>query len=184
MARRQNDIRNTERFLGEQFGGTWVGWTAENSALGIEMYAQYRQADTGRWVVTGLLLTGGVALTADQLRRVPMVELENAMNLSESDAMERLAREKAALPDLQREGMAPEDFSKLVAAHYEMWARYVPHPAGAMAAEYGVKAPTIHTWIREARLRGFLPPAHRGKAKPAPPPRQRRTRAKSEGQQP
>ena len=164
-----------------------MGWNAESSGVpGVEVYAEYRQAESGRWHVAGLLLRAD-ALTADQLRRVPMAALENSMNLSAADAMACLEEEKRALPELRRgEGMSPEDFSKLVASHYEMWARYVEHPADAMAKEYGVKPPTVHTWIREARLRGFLRPAHRGKAKPVQPPtaRRPRTRAKTEGQQP
>jgi hypothetical protein len=59
--------------------------------------------------------------------------------------------------------MSPEQISELVAQHYKTWARGVPHPAAAMAAEANAKLATVHTWIREARLRGYLPPAQRGK---------------------
>lgn len=169
MARRQ-DQRQAENALTEQFGGDWTCWSAENSGVpGVELCAQYRQTDSGRWVVSGLLLRGD-ALTADQLRRVPMAALENSQNLSDSDAIDRVRADLQGVPELRRaDGMGPEDFSRLVAEHYTVWARYVRHPADAIAAEYGVKPPTVHTWIREARLRGFLPPAQRGKAKPAAP---------------
>ena len=70
----------------------------------------------------------------------------------------------ADLPPLRRSpDLSAEDFSHLVADHYRLWAEAVPNPAAAMAAEHGVKLPTMHGWIREARLRGLLPKAQRGK---------------------
>ncbi|MQA78099.1 MAG: hypothetical protein GEV10_06415 [Streptosporangiales bacterium] len=127
------------------------------------MFARFEQGSTGRWLLTGVLLLGE-AVTADRLRKVPVAALENSWNLTVDGGDFRA--EVEALPPLKREpGMPPEEFSDLVAQHYTTWARYVAHPADAMAAEHGIKVPTVHTWIREARLRGFLPPARRGKGR-------------------
>lgn len=37
-------------------------------------------------------------------------------------------------------------------------------PAKEIAGEAGVPVTTVHRWIREARRRGFLPPARKGRA--------------------
>jgi hypothetical protein len=111
-----------------------------------------------------VMLLGG-AITADLLRKVPVAALENSQNLGDvfSERYDQIHAELAKLPALERGKLDAEDFSRLVAEHYKTWARHVPHPALEMAVRWGVKSPTMHTWIREARLRGFLPPARRGK---------------------
>ncbi|GGR78477.1 hypothetical protein GCM10010169_23320 [Micromonospora fulviviridis] len=153
-----------EEWLNERMGPRWMGWYPQHSKVpGAAMFAQTKQSESGRWVLTGLLLLGE-AITAEQLRKVPVSALENSTNLSAGDAFDQMRAELDKLPPLRRDDMAPEDFSRLVAEHFKVWARYVPHPAAAMAAEWKVKPPTVHTWIREARLRGHLPPARRGKS--------------------
>ena len=103
---------------------------------------------------------GDDAITTDRLKSVPVRALENSWNLTKNvDAREEIRD----LPKLERDGRTPEEFGQLVAEHYKAWAAIVPHPVAAMAADAGVKAPTVHGWVREARLRGFLPPAQRGK---------------------
>jgi hypothetical protein len=157
-----------EEWLEERFGGNW-SWsggsdiTAAATIPDSGTFAQFKRNESGRWVLTGLLLLED-ALTADRLRRVPVVELENRW--SEHHDRGAVEAELEALPALRRtDDMSPEDFSRLVADHYRIWARFSPHPASAIADEWAVKVPTVHTWIREARLRGFLPPAQRGKGK-------------------
>jgi hypothetical protein len=151
-----------EERLREWFGGdTWRTWDKGVAVPGAELYAGYTKTDTGRLVLSGLVLLGD-ALTADNIHKVPITALENSVNISH----DTVRQEVDQLPPLTRTPeLSPEDFSRLVAEHYRTWARSVPHPAAAMAADAGAKLPTVHTWIREARLRGFLPPAKRGKAK-------------------
>lgn len=158
-------VAEVEAWLNDRLGPRWLGWYPQQSTVpDTAMFAQTKQAPSGRWVLTGLLLLGE-AITADKLRKVPVAALENSRNLSAGDAFEEMHAELDQLPPLRRtDDMTPEDFSRLVAEHFKVWARYVPHPASAMAAEWKVKAPTVHTWIREARLRGYLPPARRGKS--------------------
>jgi DNA-directed RNA polymerase specialized sigma24 family protein len=153
---------DAEERLAAMFGGTWRCWSRDVQMPGLEVGARYARSDSGRWVLTGVVLMGD-ALTADQLRAVPVAALENSMNLSDEGA-EAARVEIEKLPPLARQaGMSPEEFSDLVAQHYRAWAALVPHPAAAIASAQGVKVPTVHTWIREARLRGLLPPARRGK---------------------
>lgn len=163
FVRGADDIGEVERWLDRRIGPRWMGWHAENSGVPeTALYAQFKKNEAGRQVLAGLLLLGD-ALTADRLRTVPVKELENSANLSGSQAFREAVE---ALPPLERApGMSSEAFSKLIADHYTTWAQFVPHPADSIAAEWKVKVPTVHTWIREARLRGFLPPAQRGKGK-------------------
>ncbi len=68
-------------------------------------------------------------------------------------------------PRLTRpDGTAPEEFYPRVAAAYSEYAPRTRAPAKEMAAEAGVPITTAHRWIREARRRGFLTPARKGKA--------------------
>lgn len=103
-----------------------------------------------------LLIIEGPRITAESLRQVPMAELERAY-LGETGS----EKDPATLPRLERVGRSPEVFSRLVAEHYRAWQQLDPHPAKRMAEEYGLKQTTVHSWIREARLRGVLPAAER-----------------------
>lgn len=60
--------------------------------------------------------------------------------------------------------MAAEEFYPLVAEAYAEYAQETRAPAKEIAAEAEVPVTTAHRWIREARRRGFLPPARKGKA--------------------
>jgi hypothetical protein len=159
--------------LTEEIGPRWSGWHYDVAVPGAALWAMTEEDADGRWVVTGIVLLAE-AVTADMLRKVPIEAIENSTNLgvrledaegSTVLAHDRAHTELAKLPRLERGDLESEEFSRLVAEHYRVWARYVPHPAAAMAAQADVKPPTMHTWIREARLRGFLPPAKRGKAR-------------------
>jgi len=69
-------------------------------------------------------------------------------------------REPLARPD----GTDPEGFSRRVAAAYSDVVATTPHPAKVLAEEAGVPVTTVHRWILEARRRGFLPRARKGRA--------------------
>lgn len=109
----------------------------------------------GRMVITGLTLEAS-AVTAEMLRKIPMSRIENQANA--------IGEPVTDLPPLRRdEGVSAEAFSQLVADHYRAWAGTHANPAAGMAAKWDIKPPTMHSWIREARLRGLLPPARRRK---------------------
>jgi hypothetical protein len=68
-------------------------------------------------------------------------------------------------PRLTRpDGAAPEEFYPRVAAAYAEYAPQTRAPAKEIATEADVPVTTAHRWIREARRRGFLSPARKGKA--------------------
>lgn len=140
-----------------------LGWPVKTSGMpGAAIGVVHREGRAGRLVVSALVIVAE-AITAETLRRVPLASLENSANLTFRGDVDRDALR--ALPPLNRSAAAsPEAFSAAVAEHYKVWAARVPNPAAAMAAEYDVKVPTMHGWIREARLRGFLSEAKRGKA--------------------
>lgn len=81
------------------------------------------------------------------------------------------ARTPAAIADEQprpplgrpgREG--PDEFYRNLATAYAEYAAKTKAPAKEIAHEAGVPITAAHRWIREARRRGFLPPAQKGKA--------------------
>jgi hypothetical protein len=156
------ESRELEQKLKDDFGGDeWRAFHKGTIFPNVGVGAGYTRDENGRLVLSAVILIGD-AVTTDIVRRVPVVELENSVNIGPTGVRDEIDK----LPPLQRSPeMSPEDFSRLVARHYTTWARGVPHPVAAMAANAGVKPPTVHTWVREARLRGFLPPAKRGKAR-------------------
>ncbi|MEU7807893.1 hypothetical protein AB0B18_15715 [Micromonospora chalcea] len=70
------------------------------------------------------------------------------------------AREPLSRPD----GTDPDAFSRRVAQAYAVAVESTSAPAKALADEAQVPVTTVHRWIREARQRGHLPPARRGRA--------------------
>lgn len=155
------EVRELEEKLKEDFGGDlWRVWDVGVSVPGAGLAAGYTKNEAGRYVLSAVMLVGD-AIAAEVLRKVPVAELENSINISATQVREEVDQ----LPPLKREsGMSPEEFSRLVATHYRTWNKAIPHPAGAMAADAGVSVGTVHSWLREARIRKFLPPARRGKA--------------------
>lgn len=156
---RNMDEGDLEQALTSAFGGRWRSWRSDKAPF-HRSAALFTEGKDGRLVMSGLLILDD-AITTDRLKSVPVRALENSWNLTRNnDARERIRE----LPKLDRGSRSPEEFAQLVAEHYRAWSAIVPHPVAAMAADAGVKAPTVHGWVREARLRGFLPPAKRGKS--------------------
>ncbi len=166
--RREWDDRllgDTARLLANQFGGTWQAFAPGHLVKGAPTagWVQFTKDPDVRSVLSALLIMDEV-ITADLLRKIPIGAMENRRNLNTPEARAQLDMALAELPPLVRTAdMDPDDFSRLVAAHYKEWAKVAPNPAAEMASRYGVKTATMHTWIREARLRHFLPPAQRKK---------------------
>ncbi|MEV6833595.1 hypothetical protein AB0N17_03530 [Streptomyces sp. NPDC051133] len=69
-------------------------------------------------------------------------------------------REPLSRPD----GSDPDSFYRQVAETYNDAVRETSAPAKVLAEEAGVPTTTVHRWIFEARRRGFLPPARKGRA--------------------
>lgn len=155
------------RILKQINGHEWEGFHGfivgdfDDEKPGTALFLSYAEDESGRQILDGLLfLRDGI--TAESLRKIPVAALERKHNVDKVSA--QLDEVLSKLPPLARTpGMTPEDFSGLVASHYKAWARVAANPASIMAELAGVPSPTMHTWIREARLRGFLPPASRKK---------------------
>lgn len=97
----------------------------------------------GRRQVGELRISGGVVRSGD-LRAVPIEAIEGWAN-----------RSVEPLPDV-----AEMDRGRLLEV-WEAYAERFAHPAAELARRSGLKPPTIHTWVREARMRGQLPPTAR-----------------------
>lgn len=156
----QSDVNEIARRLPELTGTEWIGYHVEHSKVpGAAVFTTFRRGESGRYVLAGLLFLAEGALKADSLRAFPIADHENSKNITERP---RILDDVRDLPPLSREDAgSPEEFSRRVAQHYKAWAAVVPNPVAAMAAEYGVNAPTVHSWVREARLRGDLPKSTR-----------------------
>lgn len=56
-----------------------------------------------------------------------------------------------------------DEFYRMVAALYSRLAHGTRGPAGRIADANGVELTQVHLWVKEARRRGFLGPAQKGK---------------------
>jgi hypothetical protein len=120
-------------------------------------------------------------LTAARLRAVPLGRIAawaNAPNVA-ANIRDHLDETVATpFPDFvrlygrgsaHRLGEIPEPpygdaFYKRVAAAYSDLARQVARPAAELAEVNEIPVRRVHSWVKEARRRGFLPPGRPGKA--------------------
>lgn len=111
---------------------------------GITVLAKLKPAATDRRLqIVDLRINGGVVRSGD-LRMIPIEAIEARANATEEP-----------LPDVSN-----LDRAMLV----EVWAAFAQrfvNPSAELARRSGLKAPRIHTWVREARMRGLLPPTPR-----------------------
>lgn len=117
----------------------------------------------GRYRVEELRLLGGVS--AERLRSVPLGRIEAAGNaLMHGAGADRLGV-PARIPDEMRSNAVrgyPDRFYEAVAAAYHTLAPITPKPVVALAEANEVPVTTAQRWIREARVRGMLPPGRQG----------------------
>lgn len=130
-------------------------WTPVDGHPGVAV--RFRtDAATGRVAVCGVRIERDIVGTND-LRGIPLAHIETMANLGDGAA--------ADLPALARpDGTDPHGFYRLLAEHYRSAVATTPKPAVRLAHAAGVPVPTVHRWIAEARRRGFLPPARKGRA--------------------
>jgi hypothetical protein len=110
----------------------------------------------------------GAAVVANFVRSVSDDELEPSLAELRDRAREQTRQARPKEPDRPRltrpDGASPDEFYPRVAAAYSQYALLTTAPAKEMAAEASVPITTVHRWIREARRRGFLTRARKGKA--------------------
>jgi hypothetical protein len=142
--------------LGRLFGGEWRDAGRYGIAgTAATMFVRVEETGTGHVRVTGFLAVSDGPdhpITARFLQTAPLVEIEEWENLARH---KDLYDEIKTLPPLRREeGEEPEAFSVRVGHYYRLFAAVFPNPVATMSAYYKIKSPTMHAWIREARLRG------------------------------
>jgi hypothetical protein len=114
----------------------------------------------GRLTLSALFLVGS-AITTQDLREIKVGDLERAAN-EERDGTHRQP-EHAELDETLR-ASDPALFSERLAAVYLAYARSNQNAVAALAQDTGLDPRKVHSWVREARLRGLLPPSSRTKS--------------------
>jgi hypothetical protein len=157
----------------------------EGAGLPGPMLVRFVEDDDGR--LEPIELCGLEPLTADSLRAVPIGRIAAWANAPEvgpqirrhinepgpGDAVSTQSRATGRVKPLDRWSSARlripdkrpygDEFYGQVAAKYSALAEQTSRPAAELAEVNGLKAATVHKWIREARRREFLPPGRQGK---------------------
>jgi hypothetical protein len=134
-------------------------WVRVDGIGDTRVYFRREITEKGPAKITGLCIVGD-EITQRVLREIPTVPLENF----DADIVKGVTLKE--LPPLRRSEYKddPEGFTETVAFYYRVFVMQSNTPAKAMAEHSSVPVATMHAWIREARLRGQLPPGRRGKA--------------------
>lgn len=144
--------------LWDRLGDTWQA--VDGAHEKARVYVEWGEDDAGRRHLMGLLVHGA-PITAELLRSLPVGRIDNAGNATPVDA-EQFRRE--LVPLRRRQGEDADEFTSRVAFYYRFFAAMSSKPAKEMAEHAGAPVSTVHGWIREARMRGKLPPGKKGKA--------------------
>jgi hypothetical protein len=168
----------------------WVLWSLSRPGTteGLMVYAQlHAEKDGDRGEVVRLAVEGR-NLTTDKLRSIPLGHIETMANTQPGfsphiagtpqnpmgeafDGLRRqanghvlaLAARKPRKPLSRPDGTNPEAFYQQVADAYGDAVQTTNKVAKVLAEEADVPVVTVHRWILEARRRGFLPPARKGR---------------------
>ena len=154
LPKREGSGDKTWERLGEE-------WRAVDGVIDdARIYVKWTYTDDGRSHLSGLHISD-VPITADLLRAIQVGRLENAgQNLADAT----LGFLQDLIPLRREKGEDPDAFADRVAKYYKMFSGISSKPAKMISETSGVPLATVHGWIREARLRGKLPPGKRGKA--------------------
>ena len=128
-----------------------------------DVWIHYGQDSEARLVVDGVHL-GGTRVLADDLRSVPIGQIERLLNTGALQAGEGAA-EVLLVEDklVRRPGDSPQAFARKVARQYRYYASASSSPTKSLAEASEVPMSTARWWIREARRLGELPPGRKGK---------------------
>ena len=165
----------------------WLGFA--NADEPDWVYARVQENEHGRLVITELHLARDRVDSA-ALRELPLGRIEALANSSPiaediraklscqpRPGVEPLSPESRSrwesrkiisptphLPHLAvPKGTKPDRFYKEAADLYAELALHSRRPAADLAERSGVSVASVHRWIAEARRRGYLPPAERGR---------------------
>jgi hypothetical protein len=160
------------------------GWVAYSYGPDLEdwVLARLESGDHGRLHVAELHVSSSSRVSSDLLRRIPLGSLEAMAN---APAAAKMIRPTLDVPGaepaaVQRPGGATyptptvlslnvpkgrksEGFYERVAEVYTSLAQRSRRPAADIAEACDTPVVTVHRWVAEARKRGYLPPAERGR---------------------
>jgi hypothetical protein len=167
--------------------GGWIAFA--NDDVPDWVYARVQENDHGRLAITELYLARERVDSAT-LRALPLGRIEALANSSPLAEEIRAKLNDAPRPGVEplspeprerwesREiisptphllhlavpkGTKPDRFYKEAAELYAELATQSRRPAADLAERSGVSVASVHRWIAEARRRGYLPPAERGR---------------------
>lgn len=133
------------------------GWQLiEGAVEGARLYVSWVTQADGRTDLAGLCVEAS-PVTGELLRSIPVARLGRL------PAAERFDLSQLA-PLHRGKDEAPGEFAGRVALYYGIFGQLSPYPAKAIAEHSRVPVGTVRSWIREARMRGKLPPGTRGRA--------------------
>lgn len=145
--------------LWDRLGAEWQA--IDGVREGVKVYVRWQQEDGGSRL-SGLCVVGD-EITTDVVRSIPVGRLANLPGLiAEGVSREQFLHELTPLA--RRKDDDPDEFSNRVAWYYRVFAASSSRPAKDIADHSHVPVATVRGWIREARLRGKLPPGKKGKA--------------------
>jgi hypothetical protein len=152
----------------------------EIDRLGGTFAVEFGQDSKGLRCIRSVTVSHPEGVTGVLLRQLPVARVERQGVVEQMDALvERMNAQPTALDELKailaaRQGPGrrlnlPDRFFVLIAAVYGFYYRgyasaAVPTPAHFIAQATGTPLSTVKGWIHRTRLRGYLPPARRGRA--------------------
>lgn len=146
---------------GSLVGAGWLEWLEDPGAGRVRVRVAERD---GRFHVVDLHVSG--ELSAQRLRSVPLGRIEAAANALLHGGRATPPVPAAIDPALRRgagRGYG-EGFYVAVAEAYQTLSHGTSRPVALLAEANEVPVTTAQRWVREARLRGLLPPGRPGKA--------------------
>lgn len=181
-------VRSDAKGRADVQAGGWVAWAAPDFP-GTAWVRFVDQAD--RLVPVDVVVSGDGGVTANLLRQVPLGRLEAFANGAGTAKRLRAQLNRPGAPDVRAglrkprqrgsddplhseiklllELVAPgpvagDAFYQNIADIYENLHAITKAPTTTIAEAVDVPVSTAKRWVREARKRGFLPPARQGKA--------------------
>lgn len=159
-------------------GEGWVAYTAPNKRFATRLHVSYKPTPD-RWVIDAVQFAD-FRITARDLRDFPLHKVElwinqlvqqgavDVLNAKLSDNVAFAITEGTAtwapkLPPAPAKGPKGDDFYRFIGEVYGKAATVSTRPAAELAKLWEVPVTTVHRWIREARRRGYLPPAEPGR---------------------
>jgi hypothetical protein len=158
-------------------GDGWVGYTPPGKRYGTRIHLSHKPG-IGRWVVDQVQFAD-FRVTARDLRDFPLGKVEAWVNHLVQQGLVDLIEGKVSgavqfpksgvagwvpgPPKAPAKGPKPDEFYRRFGEIYGKAVGASTQPAKDLADTWELPVTTVHRWIREARRRGYLPPAEQGR---------------------